>query len=112
MTEVVLKFSGVDGVSQANVFAKGLRDAIKDEAPEAHVEQRRDNKENQDFGATLAIVLAGPAIVAIAKGIQQWLTRHHGVTLEITTTDGKVIAQNVTAKNVVEIIQAAKQDRT
>jgi hypothetical protein len=107
MSEVIIKFSGVD-TRQSNVFAQSLRDAIRSEAPGAHVNQRRDNKENQDFGATLGILLAGPAVVAIAKGVEQWLTRHHGVNLEITTPDGKVIAQNVTAKNAVQIISAAR----
>jgi hypothetical protein len=107
MTEIIIRFEGVD-VLQANGFARSLLDAIKDEAPDAKADQRRDNVENLDFGATLGIILAGPAIVAIARGIEQWLTRHHGVSLEIVTRDGKVIAKNVTAKNAVEIINAAK----
>jgi hypothetical protein len=107
MTEIVVKFEDVD-VRQANALAQSLKDAIKDEAPDAQVAQKRDNEENQDFGATLAIVLAGPAVVAIAKGIEQWLIRQHSVSLEITTPNGKVIAKNVTAKNALEILKAAK----
>jgi hypothetical protein len=107
MTEIVVKFAGVD-VRQSNAFAQSLKDAITDEAPDAHVEQKRDNRENQDFGATLAIVLAGPAVVAIARGIEQWLIRQHSVSLEITTPNGKVIAKNVTARNAVEILKTVK----
>jgi hypothetical protein len=107
---IIIRFPDGD-VRQANANAQSLRDAIRDEAPHAQVEQRRDDQESQDFGATLAIVLAGPAVVAIAKGIADWLRRHHGVTIEITTPDKKVIAQNVTARNVVEIINAAAGSR-
>jgi hypothetical protein len=106
MYEILIRFPGTD-IAHGSRFAQSLKEAIRAEAPDTPVEQRRDNKENQDFGATLGIILAGPAIVAIAKGIEQWLTRHHAVTIEVTTADGKVIAQNVTAKNAVEIIKAA-----
>ena len=88
--------------------SESLRDALRYEVPASEVQQLRDNKENQDFGATLAIVLAGPAIVAIAQGIADWLNRQHGVTLEVTTPEGKVIATNVTASNVVEILKALR----
>jgi hypothetical protein len=107
MSEIVIRFSGVD-VREGNTLALSLKEAIRTEAPDAKVQQKRENKENQDFGATLGIILAGPAIVAVARGVEQWLTRHHGVKLEITTPDGKVIAENVTAKNAVEIINSAR----
>jgi len=107
MPAIIVKFPGANA-AQANRLAQSLREAIRSEAPDAQVEQRRDVQENQDFGATLGIILAGPAVVAIAKGIQQWLARQHAVTLEVTTPDGKVIATNVTAKNAVEIIEAAR----
>ena len=61
-----------------------------------------------DFGATLGIVLAGPAIVAIAKGMQVWLERHHNVEIELVTSEGKLLAKNITAKNLIEVLNAAK----
>jgi hypothetical protein len=111
MSAIIIRFPGTD-VAHANGLAQSLREAIRTEAPDAQVEQRRDVQENQDFGATLGIILAGPAVIAIAKGIQQWLARHHAVTIEVTTVDGKVIAKNVTAKNAVEIIEAARNAGT
>jgi hypothetical protein len=105
--EVIIRFPDAD-VGQANVHAQSLKDAILDEAPQAQVGERRMDPESQDFGASLAVVLAGPAVVSIAKGIREWLTRHHGVTIDIVTPDGKkVIAGNLTAGTAVEIINSA-----
>jgi hypothetical protein len=87
--------------------AETLRGAILDAAPNAKVERRKESQETMDFGATLGILLAAPAVVAIAKGLQIWLERHHGVELEIVTPDGTVIAKNITAANVVDVINAA-----
>lgn len=106
MSTFIIRFPDSD-LRDANRLAQSLRDAVRDEAPDAEVEQARENDEHQDFGPTLAIVLAGPAVVAIAKGIQSWLTRHHGVTLEISGPDGKIVASNVTAATAVEIIKTA-----
>ena len=107
MSKVLLRFPNSD-TRAGGELAQSLREALRNEVPGIEVQQLRENSENQDFGATLTIVLAGPAIVAIAQGIKQWLIRQHGVTVEFTTPEGKVIAKNVTANNVVEILKAAK----
>jgi hypothetical protein len=107
MENFVIRFSNAD-VAQANRLSETLRSAILDAAPETNVQRRKETQETMDFGATLGIVLAGPAVVAIAKGIQAWLERHHSVELEIITSEGKVIAKNITAKNVVDVLNAAK----
>lgn len=106
---VVIRFANTN-VARAGQYADSLRNAILDAAPEADVKRRKDSQETQDFGATLGIVLAGPAIVAIAKGVQVWLERHHGVEIEITTAGGKTIVKNITAANVVDVLQAAKDN--
>jgi hypothetical protein len=85
-----------------------LRRAILDAAPGAELRQQKESQETQDFGTSLAIVLAGPAVVAIAKGIQIWLERYRSVVLEVTTSDGKVIAKNITAANVADVLEAAR----
>jgi hypothetical protein len=108
MTEqVIIRFPNV-GVAKAGQYAETLRSTILNSAPAIDVRRQKNSQETQDFGATLAIVLAGPAVVSIARGIQVWLERHHGVELEVTTPTGKVIAKNLTAANVTEALQAAK----
>jgi hypothetical protein len=107
MDKFVIRFPNAD-VAQANRLAETLKSAILDAAPDTQVQQRKDTQETMDFGATLGIILAGPAIVAIAKGMQVWLERHHGVELEVVTNEGKVIAKNITAKNVIDVLNAAK----
>jgi hypothetical protein len=102
----VIRFANLS-VAEANRHAQTLREAILNSAPNADVARRKDSQETQDFGATLGIVLAGPAVVAIAKGIQVWLERYRGVEIELTTPDGKLVAKNITSANAVEVINAA-----
>jgi hypothetical protein len=92
----------------ANRYAQTLRSTILDAAPMVVIEARKESQETMDFGTTLGIVLAGPTVVAVANGIRVWLEKHHGVELEFETSDGKLIARNVTAANVVDILKAAK----
>jgi len=97
--EVIIRFANMN-VAKANQLAETLRTAILNAAPTAQIKRRKDSQETQDFGATLGIILAGPAIVAIAKGIQVWLEKYRGADVEITTPDGKVIAKNITARRM------------
>lgn len=109
MTDAVtIRFANTN-IAKAGQYAETLRTSILDAAPKADVKRAKDSQEDQDFGATLAIVLAGPAVVAIAKGMQVWLERYRGVELEITTSDGKIIAKNITAANVADVLQGAKE---
>jgi hypothetical protein len=103
---LVIRFPKAN-VAEANRHAETLRGAILDAAPNAKVERHKESQETMDFGATLGILLAAPAVVAIAKGLQIWLERHRGVELEIVTPNGTVIAKNITAANVVDVINAA-----
>jgi hypothetical protein len=56
MPEIAIRFPDIT-VAEANRFAQSLRDAIRTEYPEIKAEQRRENPESQDFGATLALFL-------------------------------------------------------
>ena len=47
------------------------------------------------------------AAVALAKGLQAWLTRHHGVSIEIRTKKGAVKAANLTSDTALEAIKLA-----
>jgi hypothetical protein len=78
------------------------------------VERQKDDQRTQDFGATLAVVLAGPAVVAVARGIEAWLQRYRDVEIEITTSDGThVKARRVTVDTagaiITEVLTAPKR---
>jgi hypothetical protein len=94
MEGLVIRFPNTT-VAEANRHAETLRSAILDASPRTRVDRRKETQEDMDFGATLAIILAGPAVVAIAKGIQAWLERHHSAEIEVVTPEGKVIAKNL-----------------
>jgi hypothetical protein len=76
--DLVIRFPNAN-LAQANRLAETLRTAILNAAPDANVQRRKESQESMDFGATLGITLAGPAVVAVAKGMKAWLERHHGV---------------------------------
>ena len=43
--------------------------------PEVSVSLTKDDATNQDFGATLILVLGTPAILAVANGIASYIAR-------------------------------------
>jgi hypothetical protein len=59
----------------------------------------KDDNQQQDFGATLAIIFGTPAAIAIAKGIHDFIAaKGHAVTIH--TKEGTVIATGDAAKNI------------
>jgi hypothetical protein len=105
--QIIIRFPNTT-IPAANQHSETLRRAILDASPGTDVQRQKESQEAQDFGATLAIALAGPAVVAIAEGIKAWLERYRGVELEVTTPNGRMIAKNITASNVVDVISAAR----
>lgn len=89
----------IGGVSQAEAgaYADELRRYLLDQAPEIEVERVRTDPDALDFGAGLAVILATPAIVAVARGLQQWLARR---------TSSKVVVQVDSKKLEVDGIRA------
>jgi hypothetical protein len=94
---------------EANQKAAELADWLKDTVPPRDLLQakpERTDKDSQDFGATLVIVLGTAAATAVAKGVQSWLASHTGTTIEITDANGHVVATNIDAKSAAEIAKA------
>lgn len=104
---VRIRFKGVS-LAEANRLAGSLEQTLRDQASDSRIVREREDSSTQDFGATLGIVLAGPAVVAVAQGIRIWLERHHGVEIEIETSEGKVIARNLTADKAIDLLNAHK----
>ncbi|MGW0503078.1 hypothetical protein [Micromonospora sp. NPDC003241] len=61
--------------AEAGRLAAELRDYLLDEDPDLVVDQVRSDPRTQDVGALLVFILATPAAVAVARGVQQWLAR-------------------------------------
>jgi membrane-associated two-gene conflict system component 1 (EACC1) len=94
---------------EANQKAVELADWLKDAVPQTdllQVKQERTNKDSQDFGATLVLLLGTAAATAVARGVQSWLAAHSGTTIEITDANGHIVATNINAKSASEIAKA------
>jgi hypothetical protein len=91
-TELLISFSAVS-LNEAGSDAEDLKRHLEMVAPGVEVEQRRADSRAQDMGAILAIILAGPAVVAVSKGIADWI-RMQGKKkpgLVISNSEGKEI---------------------
>jgi hypothetical protein len=93
--------------AEANRLASGLAAAIRDSDRDVKVEQRRDQPDTQDFGATLAIILGTASATAVARGVEAWLARHSGAKIQINK-DGSVIASNLDSRDAARIAEAFK----
>lgn len=94
-------------VAEANRLASGLAAAIRDSDREVRVEQRRDQPDTLDFGATLAIILGTASVTAVARGVESWLARHSGAKIQINK-DGTVIASNLDSRDAARIAEALR----
>jgi hypothetical protein len=69
----------------------------------------KDDPTTQDFGATLVLVLGTEAVIAIAKGIADYLRRNRGTI--VIEADGKVVATGLSGENATEIAKALAPSR-
>jgi hypothetical protein len=105
--ELLINFVGVN-VAEANRLAEDLGNAIAESHKEVTVARRRGDDSAQDFGSTLTVLLAAPAAVAVAKGIQYWLMKHHSVRLTIVTKEKTTLVENLTSKDAVKFMEVLK----
>jgi hypothetical protein len=77
-------------VSEAGQNVAALRDQLLEDCPGLKADIRKDDPTTQDFGATLILLLGAPAIVALAKGLSNYLSRRPNGTL-VLKKDGDVI---------------------
>src|SRR5438552_15508895 len=75
--KVKIRLEGVS-VADAGEGLRTLREDILDAERAVQADIIQDEPTNQDFGTTLVLVLGAPAAIAVAKGIQAWLTREGG----------------------------------
>ena len=96
-------------VAEAGKKAASLRNDLLDASADISVEIEKADKANQDFGATLVLVLGGPAIVAVAKGIANYLSRDRATI--VIEKDGKVVAQGISGNDAARIAEALSGHR-
>ncbi len=94
-----------ENVARGNVLAPDLREAVLDSHPDVEATVKRSDPGSMDFGTTLAVVLSGKAIIAVAKGIQEWLKAHRRVTVKIERPDGTIVAENLTGGQALDLVR-------
>jgi hypothetical protein len=106
MTEVgyTIRFEGLEA-RDAGVAAESLRRTLIDEVSGIRVRRGRSDQDAMDFGTTLVVILAAPAVVQLAKGIAAWLGRTHSSKVTITRSDGKVVVENIGAREAATLAE-------
>jgi len=106
--EFEIRFEGLS-LADAGKMANKLRDELARTLPEHAPEIRKDDPSNQDFGATLVLVLGTPAVLALANGIASWLKRNRA-TISITE-HGHVVAKNISGEDATRIAEAFSRSK-
>lgn len=89
LRQFTVRFEDVSS-AQAAEKIKVLREEVLDASSDIKGEIRKDNPSTLDFGATLVLVLAAPAVVELAKAVKAYMGREREGTLTIEE-NGKVI---------------------
>jgi hypothetical protein len=113
VTEFTISFEGTS-VAQANADAQSLETQINRAAPEVETTVRRTDPNAQDFGASLVLVLGTPAMIALAKGIADWLRLRATATTKLKVCDknGNVIltVDAATSGDVRALVEGTLKD--
>ncbi|WP_432049519.1 hypothetical protein [Verrucosispora sp. NA02020] len=103
--------------AEAGRQAAELRDYLLDEDPDLVVDQVRSDPRTQDVGALLVLLLATPAAVAVARGVQQWLARRatsevvfRSKTDQLKVTNLPARRAEVLALQIVALIEGTSGD--
>jgi hypothetical protein len=92
-------------LAEAGTKAQSLRRELTQNFPDlVSANIAKDDPSNQDFGATLILLLGTPAVIAIAEGIASYLKRQRG---KITISkDGAVVAEGISGNDAARIAEA------
>jgi hypothetical protein len=92
--------------NKARELVLDLEKHIKRELSRADEEVRTDfersDDDAMDMGTILTIILAGPAVVALANAVRDWVKFNSGVDLSING----VTVNNLNSEDVAEVIKA------
>ncbi len=93
-TELLISFPD-ESLDEAGSNIADLKEHLAMVAAGIETHQRRADPNAQDMGATLAIVLAAPAVVAVAKGIADWL--------KMRAAKPKLVIRNKEGQSILEL---------
>jgi hypothetical protein len=87
----------------ASRHAQALERLLLEEGPTANIERIRTKRGTLDGGATLAVILASPVLLELARSLRMFLQRCNSSQVTITDEHGSVVAKNVSATTVAEL---------
>ncbi len=97
--QVQVEFEGLT-TAAANQAAEELEDRLRQlTRGQLPTERIKPDPDTQDFGATLGIILGSASVVAVAKGIGDYIAKS-GNKVVIKTASGEVIATGDAAANM------------
>lgn len=102
LVEYIISFPSAS-VAESGENAEDLRGFLREIAPEIEARRIRTDSETMDMGASLAVVLAAPAAIQLAKGIGDWLRKTNTSKVTIKTADGSIVIDNISSKNAAAL---------
>ena len=99
-----IRFDDLDA-ADAGRAAESLRRSLQDVDPTIQANRARTDPEALDFGTVLEVVLATPAIIELAKGIANWLSRTHSSKLTVVRPDGITVVENISACDAADLAE-------
>jgi hypothetical protein len=107
----LLSFVGVSP-AEANHYAEELREILLDATDEIDVQRQRENPLTLDLGASLVLIMGTPALVAAVQAIGNWLQKRRSASLTIVTSEKKIVAENLTNKDVAQLLELFLKNNT
>jgi hypothetical protein len=100
-----------DDSATASRQAQALQRLLLEEGPPANVERIRANDQTLDGGATLAVILASPVLLELARCLRVFLQRYNSSHVTITDEHGSIVATNVSAATVADLTREWSSER-
>ena len=111
MTRSYLIHIDGESVADANLLAGRFQDILRDADPKVVVTRKSSDSSHLDAGATLGIILGSGAVLTVAKGIRDFLSRNRRANLRIVRPDGTVVVvANLPGGNVLPVVEAVLRD--
>jgi hypothetical protein len=105
-SRLAIRFENLS-LAEAGSKVARLRNDLLDASSEIEVDVEKEDPTTQDPGTILVLVLGTPAILAIAKGIADFLRRERASI--VIESDGKVVAKGIRGEDASRIAEVILQ---
>lgn len=85
--------------------AQALEKLLLEEGPSIKIDRIKASGETLDGGATLAVILASPVLLELARCLRMFLHRYNSSQISIIDEHGAIVAKNISAATVSELVE-------